>query len=565
MSHIASASVLPYSWGSDHSPIALHLEFPVHGLPAEPCRGAPLAKVTWNPLYKRRYVDALQSSFDSCVHDCSVAIDRGDVEAAFQTLHDTIMDAAALAGMLVKHGAQSPRQATVQHKPFFDHECIELKRQVRRQARCGGRHTQEYRTLERQYHSLVRSKRRRFLVARLKNTLSERRDNPRSFWKRLRFEVRPLPLSLSRVQVWDEYLHKVAVHPHIRPVTLPLESHPIRPTPLPSDLEDPVSEEEVLAGLRRLNNGRAPGFHGCPSELLRAAQPDRIPGEAPKPHVLAPLITRVAGLAFRTGMYPKTFNQNLVTPVFKKGDAEDISNYRPIAVGEPITRLYAHILGDRLVSYTEKHDFRAPTQAGFRPRLSTIHNLFTLQHFIDKATAAQPLYCCFLDLKGAYDTVPRDALWEALGRIGVHGQMLAALQSLYKDSQVRMKVQGRTGINLPSQTGLKQGCPLSPTLFGIFVDGLFYYLATHCQDLGGQLGNAFRIRILGYADDFVLISDTAAGLQRLIDCAYQWCSLVGMILSFPKTKVMIFKAQGLPSPPLFVPAMSWSVLRVTSI
>ena len=55
-------------------------------------------------------------------------------------------------------------------------------------------------------------------------------------------------------------------------------------------------------------------------------------------------------------------------------------NYRPIAVGEPISRLYASILARRLVRYTEGQQLRSPTQAGYRPDLSTMHQAFALQH-----------------------------------------------------------------------------------------------------------------------------------------------------------------------------------------
>jgi hypothetical protein len=150
-------------------------------------------------------------------------------------------------------------------------------------------------------------------------------------------------------------------------------------------------------------------------------------------------------------------------------------------------RLYAGILNARVLQYTESVGLRANTQAGFRPKLSTVHHLFTLQHFVDTQNhTKQPLYCCFLDLKGAYDRVNRVLLWEALRRLGIDGRMLSAIQSLYANSTVAMKIGNRKGPGLPSETGLKQGCPLSPTLFGLFADGLH---STCCR---GALGLARR-------------------------------------------------------------------------
>jgi hypothetical protein len=160
-----------------------------------------------------------------------------------------------------------------------------------------------------------------------------RRDNPRGFWKRLRFDAHPLPLSLHPVQLWEDYLHKVANHPYSHVVDLPLDFHPLRHQHQALDLEGPISEEEVLAGVYHLKNGRPPGFHGYPSELFPAAQPDRVSGEPPEPHLLAPLLTEVLGVAFDKSIIPSEFNQSVVTPVFKRGDAGDPANYRPIALG----------------------------------------------------------------------------------------------------------------------------------------------------------------------------------------------------------------------------------------
>ncbi len=74
----------------------------------------------------------------------------------------------------------------------------------------------------------------------------------------------------------------------------------------------------------------------------------------------------------------------------------DTANYRPISVGEPISRLYANIMVQRLVTYTEQQQLRSATQTGYRPELGTIHPAFALQHAVDKQTCQQafvPVFC----------------------------------------------------------------------------------------------------------------------------------------------------------------------------
>jgi len=64
-----------------------------------------------------------------------------------------------------------------------------------------------------------------------------------------------------------------------------------------------------------------------------------------------------------------------------------------------------------------------------------------------------------------------------------------------------------------SKTGLKLGCPLSPTLFGLFADDLHRHVIAHCPDVGNDVDGGDKVSILGYADAFVLLADRAQGLQ----------------------------------------------------
>ena len=161
----------------------------------------------------------------------------------------------------------------------------------------------------------------------------------------------------------------------------------------------------------------------------------------------------------------------------KKGGTLDPANYRPTAVGDPLYRLYTVILNARLVNWSEKHglrSIRSPSQAGVRPGRSTVHRYFAPRHFIDHAK--QALYTRFVGLQKAYDTFQHDLLWGRLRQIGVRSRMLPAFQFLYATRTSAMKIDGTTGQPAVQHMGVQQVCPLSPTLFGIFFDGLHDYM-----------------------------------------------------------------------------------------
>ncbi len=86
--------------------------------------------------------------------------------------------------------------------------------------------------------------------------------------------------------------------------------------------------------------------------------------------------------------------------------------------------------------------------------------------------------------------------------------------------------------------GLRQGCPLSATLFGLFIDGLHHYLETVVPGAGVQIQH-LRLRELVYADDICLMASSPGQLQALIDALASYCATLHLEISVPKTKVMI--------------------------
>lgn len=99
---------------------------------------------------------------------------------------------------------------------------------------------------------------------------------------------------------------------------------------------------------------------------------------------------------------------------------------------------------------------------------------------------------------------------------------------------------------LQESIACKQGCPLNPTLFGLFLDGLHRYLQHHLPATGFLLGGT-RVRDLQYADD-VLLLDPPGGLQHLLNGADVYCKLVGMQISASKPAVIYFGPPPIPTP-----------------
>jgi len=88
---------------------------------------------------------------------------------------------------------------------------------------------------------------------------------------------------------------------------------------------------------------------------------------------------------------------------------------------------------------------------------------------------------------------------------------------------------------------VKQGCPLSPLLFGLFIDGLEKRLNALEGDTPPMLGQ-LAVRLLLYVDDLALMSHTPIGLQKQLDVLQAFCCECQLIVNVKKTKVVVFEA-----------------------
>ncbi|TWW78139.1 R2 Retrovirus-related Pol polyprotein from type I retrotransposable element [Takifugu flavidus] len=224
----------------------------------------------------------------------------------------------------------------------------------------------------------------------------------------------------------------------------------------------------------------------------------------------------------------------VVVPLFKKGDRRVCSNYRGITLLSLPGKVYSEGLERRACWIVEPRI--QEEQCGFRPGRGTVDQLYTLSRVFEGAWEfAQPVHMCFVDLEKAFDRVPRRVLWGVLREYGVSGPLIRAVRSLYDRCQSLVRIAGSKSNWYPVRVGLRQGCPLSPILFIIFMDRI-----SRCShDVEGVWFGDLRIGSLLFADDVVLLASSARDFQLSLDRFATACEAAGMKISTSKSEAMV--------------------------
>ena len=243
-------------------------------------------------------------------------------------------------------------------------------------------------------------------------------------------------------------------------------------------------------------------------------------------------------------VYPSSWKLDILGPLHKGGPKDDCNNYRGICVSSCLAKLFNTLLRNRLEEKCNKEQVISKYQISGKRGARTSDHLLVLKHIIDKYVKQQKtrLFVCFFDLRKAYDTVNRTKLfYDLLSQYNVGGNFLRVLQSIYTENKMFIKLE--SGLTQPFVTtsGVKQGCVLSPILFNLFINKLPECYSDDCDPV--YMGNE-AINCLMWADDCVVMSTSALGLQKSIDCTVNFFSSLGLQVNKKKTQVMIFNPQG---------------------
>ncbi len=291
-------------------------------------------------------------------------------------------------------------------------------------------------------------------------------------------------------------------------------------------LDSVISANEITSAIKGLKRGKSSGIDGIPVDLFIDCE-----------QTLNPLLKDLFNYILEYEDYPAEWALGLISPVHK-GGPDQVGNFRKISVLPAISKILENVMNNRLKFVDRVFKLEDPYNGGFKENSRTSDNIFILNSLIDQAkNSNSPLYVCFVDFRRAFDCINRKLMFYKLINQGYSSKTLRLIINMYSKTKASVKLHGLLSDTFEEMLGVAQGGVLSPYLFVSFLKDMSKLFSSM---YGVKIDETLTLCYLLWADDLVLFSNTAEGLQDHLDKLHQYCAKWQLIVNNLKTKVLIF-------------------------
>ena len=246
------------------------------------------------------------------------------------------------------------------------------------------------------------------------------------------------------------------------------------------------------------------------------------------PPPIQQFIWRVCNHYLHQPLPEKWLEANIIL-LFKKGDVTNPVNYRPIGLLNSVYKIIATHANRELLTAVIEQSIIHPTQFGGLPNRMCQDHIFNLLSTLPESVASYSLY---IDFNKAFNSVPHTTLFTVLSRLNFPTPLVNLIQSLYRAPRDFPVVSGHTHSSHLQTRGVRQGCPMSPILFCLYLNVLLFALPSHVKAPPSphESGHAF-------VDDLLYRSEDADRIQQILNffdtVAREW----GLDLNLSKTEI----------------------------
>lgn len=293
-------------------------------------------------------------------------------------------------------------------------------------------------------------------------------------------------------------------------------------------LEARLTLTEVTAALSSMKDGRSPGHDGLPREFYHAFW-----------DLIGPDLVEVFQALLEGGALSASMRKGVVTLLFKAGDRAELKNWRPITLLTVDYKLLAKVATVRLRQVIG--GLVSCDQTCGVPGRSCSWNLVLLRDVIDWVQdRGLPLALVSIDQEKAFDRVQHDFLFRVLERMGFGPRFTAWLRMLYRGVYSCVRINGFLGRAVEQAGGVRQGCPLSPLLYVLYMEPFAELVRRDPGVDGVRIPGAAGVplKIQQYADDTTLFVSSVQSLSRVRALVDMFARGTGSKVNLSKSSVL---------------------------
>ena len=220
--------------------------------------------------------------------------------------------------------------------------------------------------------------------------------------------------------------------------------------------------EDIMKTINNLNIHKPTTFNNIPVKLIVATS-----------DICSPLISKYYNDAIINCKFPEPLKMVDITPVYKKEENTNKSNYRPVSILPSVSKIFERLMHDEIFSYIDSH--LSNYLCGFRKGYSTQYCLIAMLERWKKALDNQHLAGALLtDLSKAFDCLNHELLIAKLEAYGFDYSSLALVYSYLSERKQRTKINNSFSKWVDITTRIPRGSILGPLLFNIYLNDIFF-------------------------------------------------------------------------------------------